>query len=99
MRTRRWFGVVLVATVAGNATAQGTGVIAGHIRDATTGIPVAAEVMLDSARRVRANEQGAYRFDGVRPGQRTIHIRFPGFVPSQLVATVHPESVSTLVGR
>jgi outer membrane receptor for ferrienterochelin and colicins len=75
---------------------QGTGGLAGHVRDASTGRPVAAEVALDGARRIRADDQGAFRFDGVLTGRRAVRVRYPGYAPRELTVDVTDGRVASL---
>ena len=88
MRLWKGWAIALGCCLSVQMHGQGTGGVAGHVRDASTGQPIAAEVTLDGNRRIRADELGAYRFDGVVAGRRAVRVRFPGFAPRDLTIDV-----------
>src|SRR3989442_12740369 len=75
------YGILLPAT----ARAQGTGAIAGVVRDTSGGIlpgvtvEAASPALIEKARTVITDEQGVYRIVDLRPGLYSVTFTLPGF--------------------
>jgi hypothetical protein len=87
---REAFCLLLLATVAVPATAQGVGGIAGTVTDASGGVMPGATITLTAAaggvgsgQTTVANEQGAYQFTRLVPGIYIVKAELQGFRPAE----------------
>ncbi len=90
MRIRVALALALGCSVAGAMDAQESraGVAVGRVTDGATGMPVAAEVVLDGTRRARADERGTWRLENVAVGRHQVLIRYPGYRARDLIVDV-----------
>jgi len=89
-------GFLCTFILASQLAAQQTAAISGRVRS-TNGDPLGGiEVSIyGSAVKAISSQDGAYRLDGIEPGQVTLQVRGGGFVPQQRVLTVRAGEVNT----
>ncbi|MEP7346578.1 MAG: TonB-dependent receptor [Gemmatimonadaceae bacterium] len=90
MRIRLALAVIVGSSLGGHLDAQmaATGAAAGRVTAAATGKPVAAEVLLDGTRTVRADQYGAWRIEDVAVGAHLVRVRYPGYRARDLAVAV-----------
>jgi hypothetical protein len=87
LRTRNQAMFVLLLLVAGPASAQQTGIIAGTVRDAQGGVlpgvtvTAASEALITWSQSVVTGDAGAYQFPALPPGSYRLSYELAGFTP------------------
>jgi hypothetical protein len=92
--------VLLLVLLPTPLPAQQGATVSGRAVDAANGSPIALATVVvknaesgDTLSGILAGENGRFRLQGLRPGRYTIHVRFPGFQPSEsnvLVSELNP---------
>jgi iron complex outermembrane receptor protein len=86
--------VILCASVVG-VLAQSGGVVSGRVtRDTGEPMAGAAIVIEELKRETRAGEDGAYRFEGVAPGNYHLSVRAEGYSTRRTEVTVTPQGAT-----
>lgn len=93
--------IILVLIVSTTAFGQGTGSIAGNVRDSAGAAIPGAEVRLINAQQIaikvtQTDQQGNYRFDSVANGSYMIQAASQNFSPKSEAVKVDRESISGL---
>jgi iron complex outermembrane recepter protein len=74
--------IVAIALFAAGASAQKSAVITGVVSDPTGASVAGAHVeLMGGARSTMTDSQGRYQFEAVPPGEYTVHVAAPGFLP------------------
>src|ERR1035438_6438234 len=102
MLNLRRFGFLLLAgaLLVGGALAQQTvGTVKGTLADDSGAVIPAANVTLTgngATKTAQSQSDGSYTFTGLRPGQYTVSVTFPGFAPFAKPVTRSEEHTSEL---
>ena len=87
---RRVLSALFIAATARAASAQGTGIVTGHITDAASGAPVASAqvTIVGTTAGVLANGAGVYTIRGVAPGAIEVRVLRVGYTEQKRSVTV-----------
>ncbi len=90
----------ILLSTASFAQGVGSATVSGRVVDATDATRISFATVIirdaesgDTASVAVAGEDGRFRFQGLRPGRYAIHVRFPGYSPTQvdvLVSNLNP---------